>query len=115
MKKWLLSLLGVDLLPIVGLLVVFGGAAVLGAYVAGRNDASDLCNAAALEAENIQLRKDIAAMRKVSADAAERATADAAALSILREQVDDLEHAFSSADNSCRLTPDDARRLRAVR
>lgn len=115
MKKWLLSLLGVDLLPIVGLLVVFAGAAILGAYMTGRKDATALCNAAALAGENAQLRKDIDAMRKVSAAAVERATTDAAAISILREQVDDLENAFSTADNSCRLTPDDARRLRAIR
>lgn len=115
MKKWLLSLLGVDLLPIVGLLVVFAGAAILGAYMTGRKDATALCNAAVLAAENVQLRKDIDAMRKVSAAAAERATTDAAAITLLREQVEDLEHAFSTADNSCRLSPDDARKLRAIR
>lgn len=115
MKKWLLSLLGGNILPIGGVLVALVMAAVAGGYLTGRKDASALCNADALTAENGQLRKDIAAMREVSSAAADRATIDAAAISLLREQVEDLEHAFSTADNSCRLTPDDARRLRAIR
>lgn len=115
MKKWLLSLFGIDLLPVVGALVIFAGATGFGVYMVGRSDGAASCNAAALTAENKQLRKDIAALQTVSAAAVERATTDAAAISILREQVDDLEHAFSTADNSCRLTPDDARRLRAIR
>lgn len=115
MRKLLFSLLGGHLLPIAGLLAVFAVSAVLGAYMSGRKGASALCNAAALTAENGRLRRDIAAMREVSAAAADRAAIDAAAISLLREQVEDLEHAFSTADTSCRLSPDDARRLRAIR
>lgn len=115
MKKWFLSLLGIDLLPVICALVVFAGASGFGVYLVGRKDGAASCNVTALTAENAQLRKDIAAMRAVSAAAVERATTDAAAISILREQVDNLENAFPPADNSCRLTPDDARRLRAIR
>lgn len=115
MTKWLLSLVGADHLPIIGLLAVFAGAVVVGAYGAGRWDGSASCNAAALSAENVELRKNLEDMRAVSTAAVERATTDAAAISILRSSVEELEHAFASADNSCRLTPDDARRLRAIR
>lgn len=115
MTKWLLSLLGGAPLSVIGFLALLVGAAIVGAYVTGRTDASALCNAAALASENAQLRKDVDAMRAVSAAAVERATTDAAAISLLRSSVEELEHAFSTADTSCRLTPDDARRLRAIR
>lgn len=116
---WLLKLVGgsqlaanviVVLACLILSIIVWGSG-----YSAGRSRAEADCRTAVLEADNESLRKALRDQREIAEAANARATADAAELSTLREQVEDLTDAFDAEAAACTLSDDDARRLRDIR
>ena len=84
-------------------------------YWAGRAAAKATCQTAVLEADNKALSKALADSREIARRANDRSVTDAAELSTLRSQVEDLTHDFEKKGAACVLSPDDARRLRNIR
>lgn len=114
--RWITSLLGLTLpswvLPVsmVGVLVFSLG----GAYLKGRHDANENCQAAALAAQIKILKRDIAI--QAAADKQE----DLAKVKIEAENLalKDKVEAYAkqiTPDGNCRLTADDVKRLREFR
>lgn len=123
MMVWLLKLAGGSriIAAIVAALacLVLLGAVWSAGYLSGTSRAEALCQTAVLEADNKALRKALLDQAETIRAANDRAAADAAELSILNEQVEDLSDAFDREGdhegNSCRLSPDDAGRLQGIR
>lgn len=84
-------------------------------YWAGRVAAKANCKTAVLEAANADLQKALKDQREITQRANARSVSDAAELTQLRNQVEDLTHEFETKDGACLLSPDDARRLRNIR
>lgn len=119
MVAWLLKLVGgsqiaataiVCLLCLALALIVWGSG-----YAAGKARAEANCKTSVLEASNRSLQKALEDHREIARRANARTVADAAELSTLRAQVEDMNHEFENQGDVCTLSPDDARRLRDIR
>lgn len=119
MMTWLLKQVGgsqvaanaiVLLACLIFALIVWGSG-----YIAGRSRAEASCQTAVLEASNTSLQKALDDQREIARRANDRAVTDAAELSTLRTQVEDLTDEFETQGSACTLSSDDARKLRSIR
>lgn len=116
---WLLKLVGGSQIAATAIVCLSCLALVLivwgSGYAAGKIRAEANCKTAVLEASNTALQKSLEDQREIARRANARTVADAAELSTLRTQVEDLTHEFENQGDVCTLSPDDARRLRNIR
>lgn len=101
--------------------VALGAACILGliashtfAYWKGHSNASQACQTAALEAQNVNLRRTLQIHKEALETAVARANERDAEATTLEQKVEDYESQLENA-GSCVLSPADARRLSEIR